>query len=268
MSIKNVLKSLNNGVRITSPHITEINQISDITIYNLAKETTILLNNKQVELSNIQWTNGESNLDTEYSQLACICCCEAWNNIIKKSPVYEKIIIKCVIPDINIQFTYPNGAIFEKKIELKSSKSSKMPGSTIKKLDINQPLIYCLRSRSDNGKYELRCSQYHNAMGESNIDLFQDRTPRPFINFKKMKEIGKEEKYDNKKHDSWINHYANCAITRISPDQTCNKSSWQDDMMKIIKKKIINDFIQNTTTQDFEDLQLSLLLQTSLQINK
>jgi len=51
-----------------------------------------------------------------------------------------------------------------------------MPGSTIKKLDINQPLIYCLRPSSEEDKYIIKCSQYHTAMGDSKFDLFQDRT--------------------------------------------------------------------------------------------
>ena len=58
--------------------------ITDNIVYDLAIETTRLLNGKHEKLHTISWTNGESNLDTEYSQLACECCCEAWNNTITK----------------------------------------------------------------------------------------------------------------------------------------------------------------------------------------
>ena len=102
----------------------------------------------------------------------------------KKYIEYRDITITCEIPDTT--FTYPNGSTTKHKIELKSSKSKTMPGSTIKKLDINQPLIYCLRPSPLSEEYIVRCSQYHNAMGESDTELFQDRTPRPFISFEKM----------------------------------------------------------------------------------
>ena len=84
-----------------------------------------------------------------------------------------------MIPDINCIF---DGDIqVTHKIELKSSKTNVMPGSTIGKLDINQPLIFCNRTT-----YEVQCGQYHTAMGDSDIDLFQDRTPRPSLNFTKL----------------------------------------------------------------------------------
>ena len=56
-----------------------------------------------------------------------------------------------------------------------------MPGSTIKKLDINQALIYCLRPSPPSEEYIVRCSQYHNAMGESDTGKLKY--------FKKMKLI-------------------------------------------------------------------------------
>ena len=57
------------------------------------------------------------------------------------------------------------------------------------KLDINQTLIYCLRPTNKSEPYKLKCSQYHSAMVDNtNIDLFQDRTPRPIINFDNMKD--------------------------------------------------------------------------------
>lgn len=160
-------------------------QITKTIIYELGIETTKKLNNRQDKLKSIIWNNCEANLDTEYYELACECCIISWKTIITKYPEYSKIWITCIKPDINITFTYSDGIKVKDKIELKSSKSKKMLGSTIKKLDINQTLIYCLRPSNVSDPYKLRCSQYYSAMGESDIDLFQDRTPRHFINFDK-----------------------------------------------------------------------------------
>ena len=114
------------------------------------------------------------------------------------------------IPDINCIFS-KNGKtikVQKNKIELKSSKSHVMPGSTIGKLDINQPLIYCYRPINADALYEIRYGQYHTAMGESDIDLFQDRTPRPQLNFTKLFPSSQIDViYSNKKKDAWISHY-------------------------------------------------------------
>ena len=220
-------------------------QINKIVL-KLAAETTKILNEKQTELQNISWTNGESNLDTEYSQLACNCCKMAWEAIKTKYPKYSKTDITCEIPDINITFTHSDGNKSIHKIELKSSKSTKMPGGTINKLDVNQPLIYCKRPSIPSEPYKVRCSQYHAAMGESDIDLFQDRTPRPFINFEKMSEPDTNVPFVTKDKDDWIDHYAVCAYNRTKPTTKC-KQSWQDDMIKKIKEKAIDDYLMNTS---------------------
>lgn len=223
-------------------------KIREKIIYELCIETTKILNNSQTQLMNIKWTDGEANIDTEYSELACKCCRTAWEIIRLKHPIYKTDDIICKIPDINIE-------LFNQKykIELKSSKSKKMLGSTIKKLDINQPLIYCLRphsvSNSENELYKVRYSQYHVAMGESNIDLFQDRTPRPFINFDKMNEVDNIIHYEEKDKNIWVEHYAKCALNRIA-DKLCQKS-WQDDMVKIMKQKNIDEYILNTSIEQF-----------------
>ena len=120
-------------------------------LYELTYQTAKLISKSQKDLQKIKWTNGESNIDMEYSLLACECCKSAWNNIIKKKyEKYNDIEITCKPPDININLYYNNlnnDIILNKKIELKSSKSVKMPGSTINKLDINMPIIYCLRPK-------------------------------------------------------------------------------------------------------------------------
>jgi len=226
-------------------------QITKSIIYNIGIETTKKINERQDKLESITWNDGESNLDTEYSKLACDCCIIAWDEMKIKYPEYSEIEIKCEIPDINITFKYPSGIKSKDKIELKSSKSKKMPGSTIKKLDINQTLIYCLRPSIPLEPYKLRCSQYYNAMGESNTDLFQDRTPRPFINFEKMSEANNIVPFVTKDKNDWIDHYAKCALTRIKETTMCQKS-WQDDMIKIMKKKIIDDYVRNTSEQQFQ----------------
>jgi hypothetical protein len=221
---------------------------SNQIIYELGIETTKIMSEKQHELHHINWTNGESNLDTEYSKLACICCEEAWSKMQIKYIEIREVEIKCTIPDINITFTYSDKHTTQHKIELKSSKSKKMPGSTIKKLDINQPLIYCLRPSNTFEPYELKCAQYHSAMGESDTELFQDRTPRPTINFEKMNDT---LPFHIKYKDYWIEHYAKCALKRIEETTLC-QTSWQDDMIKIIKKQIMEEYIQNTTEEQFK----------------
>jgi hypothetical protein len=232
-------------------------QITKSIIYKLGIETAKKLNDRQDKLKNITWNNGEANLDIEYSKLACNCCIMAWDTMKIKYPEYGKIEITCIIPDINITFRYPNGITSKDKIELKSSKSKRMPGSTIKKLDINQTLIYCLRPSIASEPYKLRCSQYYSAMGESDIDLFQDRTPRPFINFEKMNEVDNIVPFVIKDKYVWIEHYAKCALKRIDETTIC-QTSWQDDMIKIMKKKIIDDYVRNTSEQQFQIDKISL----------
>lgn len=231
--------------------------ISDYVIYELGIETTKLLIQKQDDLKKINWTNGEANIDTEYSTLSCQCCTVAWDTLKQNDPTYQGINITCTIPDINILMTYPDGRTSKHKIELKSSKHKKMPGSTIKQLDINQTMIYCLRPSTNSELYKLKCSQYHSSMGESDTDLFQDRTPRPFINFEKMTEIDDTLPFIQKEKTSWIEHYANCGLNRINENTAC-AVSWQDDLIKIMKKKIIEDYIKNTSQEQFQIDKLSL----------
>lgn len=118
------------------------------------------------------------------------------------------------------------------KIELKSSKTYLIPGSTIGKLDINQPLIYCHRPINNEKIFEIRYGQYFNAMGDTDIDLFQDRTPRPSLNFTKLFTTNHPTIYyiDNKK-DEWVSHYGVCAVNRLKRKVT---SSWQDHLTKCI----------------------------------
>jgi len=209
------------------------------------------MNKRQDRLKSIKWNDGESNLDTGYSKLACQCCKLAWDEMKIIFPEYRKIKIRCEIPDLNITFTDSSGLKTEHKIELKSSKSKRMPGSTIRNLDINQTLIYCLRPSIVSEPYILRCSQYHIAMGESGTDLFVDRTPRPYINFDKMTDVDNPVPFTVKDKGPWIGHYVKCALNRVEETTVC-RNSWQDDLVKLLKKEIINDYVSNTSEQQFK----------------
>ena len=234
--------------------------VSEPIVYELGIETAKLLKEKQHELQNITWSDGESNLDTEYSDLACDCCKEAWNIIKLKYFIYNNVDIDCIIPDIKITFTYSDGRTSKHKIELKSSKTKIAPGSTIKKLNINQTMIYCLRPHTNQNQYDVRCAQYYSAMGESETDLFQDRSPRPSINFDKMNDNALP--YANKDKSDWVEHYANCGLKRISETTICQKS-WQDDLVKKMKKKIIEDYVRNTSEHQFQIDKITLQVENT-----
>jgi hypothetical protein len=66
-----------------------------------------------------------------------------------------------------------------------------------------------------------------------------------------MNEINSVLPFESKDKDCWINHYANCALTRINKP-ILRQKSWQDDMVKIIKTKIIEDYIKNTSEEQFK----------------
>ncbi len=267
-SSDNTTKKLNIEKKIIKMSETKPNypQITDYTVYKLCIKTTKKINKRQDKLKSIKWKNGESNLDTEYSKLACECCELAWDEMKIKYPKYSEIEIICKIPDINITFIYPNGKETKHKIELKSSKRKKIHGSTIKDLDINQMLIYCLRPSIASDPYIVRCSQYHNAMSKSDIDLFQDRTPRPLINFEKMNDVDNIVPLITKDKYNWKEHYAKCSLKRIEEHTMCQKS-WQDDMIKIVKQESIkaffDDYLRNTSEEQFQIDKLSLQVENT-----
>jgi hypothetical protein len=208
-------------------------------LLEIAAETTSKLNKKQEQLQQCKWTDGESNTDTEFSELACKCAEEAWLYIKQHYPLLNMITMTALIPDINCTFS-KNGKTIEvpkNKIELKSSKSIQLPGSTIRNVDINQPLIYCYRPKIVDGNYEIRYGQYHNGMvPTSDTALFQDRTPRPPLNFDNLLFPSAQMEiitYVEKNKDAWIPRYAQCAVNRV--DKKINKS-WQDELTKGIVK--------------------------------
>ena len=221
-------------------------------LLELAFKTTALLNTKREELQQCKWTDGESNTDTDFSKLACQCAEEAWQEI--RQTYNLPINLKVVIPDINCTFE-TDGIFARHKIELKSSKTNVMPGSTIGKLDINQPLIFCNRKT-----YEVRCGQYHTAMGDSDIDLFQDRTPRPSLNFTKLSTQPLE--YTVKEKDAWVSHYGKCAVNRLNRSVT---HSWQDTLTK----SILYEALQHIETlEELQQLRESIHLPVQHFINK
>lgn len=218
--------------------IMDLNKLLSEVVFDLAKLTTDILNHNHELLRKIKWTDGESNTDTEFSQLACECCEEAWNSIKDQRDELSDIKLSVSIPDINCEFTANEKKIM-KHIELKSSKRKLMCGSTIGKLDINQPMIYCLRPKTPDGKYNIKCSQYFTAMNLKPCDLFVDRTPRPYISFDKM---SIDEPYVYRKNLHWIEHYSQSALRRIE-SRTAKNPSWQDDLVKSIQKAVIDDYI-------------------------
>jgi hypothetical protein len=236
----------------------------------IAAEVVFDLTENQEQLKQCKWTDGESNTDTDFSVLSCKCAEEAWLDVIQKYPQLSGITMTASPPDIICTFSI-NGKTIKvpkNKIELKSSKNHVMPGSTIGKLDINQPLIYCYRPKNPDDPYEIRYGQYHTAMGESDIDLFQDRTPRPQLNFTKLSPSSQKENiYSNKKKDAWISHYIECAVNRLHQVVTY---SWQDTLTKGIfdkgfdkgsehtKRKIHDEMKNIETMEDFIKFRESL----------
>lgn len=227
-------------------------KITGDIVYELGIETAKLLRTKQGELSKIKWQDGEANTDTEYSKLACQCCQYAWEHVLKgKYPEYKDIAITCKIPDINIIFVYPDGSEIYFKIELKSTKSDTLPGGTILNLDVNQTLILVQRPSKSSNIYQIKCGQYHTAIKQTDYDTFQDRSPRPKVTFSQMSDLDDFDSYevkDNMNTDTWSEHYAKCAINRV----TSNKKSWQEDMVKKIMDKAVADYIKNTTVEQFK----------------
>jgi hypothetical protein len=211
-------------------------EITNSTVYQLAQQTTKILVAKQDTLKKIEWVRGEANLDYEFSLVACESCEEAWSQI---NDSYPDVTLECNRPDIQLTFTIPDGATIEKKIELKSSTSRSLPGSTIKMIDINQPLIYCLRPSGGRTQYKNRCYVYHDSMETGHYDLFQDRTPRPRVSFDRM---NSRKKYKEKAKGEWVERYAKCAINRLSAEQPPPTSSWQDGLVEAI----IDEYLRNT----------------------
>ena len=217
-------------------------------ILQIAKKTAQILSSKQNELKQIQWADGEANLDSQFSKLACLCTNHAFLILKKSYNQLAKFSLNCSPPDISMILMGEEGERLEYKIELKSSKSRVILGSTIRNLDINQSLIFCLRPTEEDGEYMVKCDQYFNAIRISEVDTFQDRTPRPRISWDMMDE-GRE--YERRDKGDYIEQYSCAALRRL---ENGINSSWQDLLVASIKDKVVREFIEKTDVREFRRL--------------
>jgi len=199
----------------------------------LTQETCKILNQSQTELSKINWSSGESNLDKGFSELSRKCCIKAFNKINR----FKELKLEVDIPDLKLTFITKNKKI-KRKIELKSTKSKngKLPGSMIMSLDLNTWTIFCHRVVEN---FQVRYGRYHIGMTRSDHEMFQDRSPRPdlhFAKFQKPSESPKTKKIIIDK--AFWKSYAKSAIRRILEPKS---HSWQDDLVKEIIKEVLKD---------------------------
>ena len=105
-------------------------------------------------------------------------------------------------------------------------------------LDPNIWTIICKRDQ-DSNSYEIRYGRYYLGMDISSHEKFQDRSPRPslnFYNYQKFNEKPILEK-DSISSTFWKS-YADSAITRILDPKN---HSWQDDLVKEIIKIVLKN---------------------------
>ena len=221
-------------MNLSNLDITE-NYIDNTILPRLCWETCKKLDSANDELLNISWHSGESNTDIPFSNLAKKYCLISFSEINKD----QKLKIEIGVPDLNIKFKH-NNKTYEKKIELKSSKNTNsIPGSMIRSLDPNIWTIFCFRDEI-NKKFEVRYGRYFKGLQPSKFEKFQDRSPRPSLNFKNFQKSSEKpdiEEIDDFTDNFW-KHYANCAINRVLEPQS---HSWQDDMVKEIIRLVLKD---------------------------
>jgi len=202
----------------------------------IAKRTADLLCNDQAGLKSCKWQDNESNPDTDFSNLSRDKCTKALQEIM--STLKKEIKIQIETPDLLITFN----DVYKRRIELKSTKSSngKMPGSTIGKKDWNEWVIFCHRSDNLNDFFEIRYGRYYEGLKPSDYELFQDRTPRPSLNFNQFHKPEYSELIPKiEKQEDFYKNYATCAINRVLG--TPPNKSWQDDLVKEIIKIVKNN---------------------------
>ena len=208
-------------------------KIEDEILPKLTQETCKLLNLKKKDLSELNWQTGESNLDTDFSNLAKKCCESAF----KKINEIKELSLKIDITDLKLKFKYKK-KIINKKIELKTSKTNTLPGGTKRTLDINQWTICCKRSKKID-EFELKYGRYYLGMKVTDRDLLQDRSPRPQLNFQNFQDPTESPKKEKREETpDWIPHYANAAINRVLNPKDY---SWQDDLIKKIIKEVLKN---------------------------
>lgn len=202
---------------------------------NLVKQTCQKLNKNKKELKNLNWHSGESNTDLDFSNLSRSYCEQSFNEF-KES---KQIELEISIPDLNLTFKDSKNKNYKTKIELKSTKSvnGKIPGSTVMNLDPNVWTIMCYRS--DNNKTEVRYGRYYLGMDISEDEKFQDRSPRPSLNFFKFQKYTEDPNMKKvTKDESFWKKYATSAIRRVLKP---TNHSWQDDLIKEIIKEVLKN---------------------------
>ena len=207
--------------------------IEEKILPELTFSTSRLLSSAHEELNLLKWTDLESNIDRDFSNLAKKYCLKAFENF----KIKYKIKLSISVPDLILDF-FIEGKSYSKKIELKSTKSTsgRLRGSMIKSLDPNVWTIICKRNGD---KFSIRCGRYYLGMEFSTHEKFQDRSPRPSLNFNRFQKFDEKPitTLTNKSNAFWKS-YALSALTRVlDPKQ----HSWQDDLVKEIIKIVLNN---------------------------
>ena len=208
-------------------------EIEDNILPILTWETCKILEKNQKKLKLLTWSEGENNKDVPFSKLAKECCFEAFLKINK----IDNLKLNIDIPDLKLNFEFDKN-IIKKKIELKSTLKGIIPGSARSKFDPNIWTIFCNRG---NDKFELRYGRYFLGMKLSEHETFQDRSPRPKLNFNFYQKCDESPKVDRLKdniNDEFWKAYAQSAINRILNPKN---HSWQDDLVKEIIKEVLKN---------------------------
>ena len=225
-------------------------ELWEIVCMLLTRLTAEILLSKPEELRKIQWNVGEANTDKEFSILACRCCEQAWVSVKEVYPEYSGLTIVCKSPDVTATFRKDDKNLAKGKIELKSGKDKIIPGSAIRSLDVNQPVIYCLRNESGT-IFHIRYGQYHQFIRITETAACQDRSPRPHVNFDMLTDVNTPLSYVRKEKIDWIPHYAKAALNRA---KSAEFTSWQDDMIRVAIQEVIKNFVKQTSVEEFARL--------------
>jgi hypothetical protein len=135
-------------------------------------------------LSSVQWQNGEANTDMGYSQFTRRCC----RNVLRTLSwpgVAVEVLDHRTKGDVLLRFTVDGTTVINRKIELKSGKTTTITGSCCLKLDLNQWVIWCLRTKAG---FDVRYGQYNDSILGINdpklINVVSDRSSRPRVHYR------------------------------------------------------------------------------------
>ena len=132
-------------------------------------------------------------------------------------------------PDLCFEIENLDGTNYE-TVELKSTKTNDIPGSSIQQVVPNEWVIFIKHTEKD---IEITTGQYLHSINSKM--QFPDRSPRPQVSFKELKE--------------WNNNFRNYKEGRLiyNTDQNDNsKSQLLDDWQKVLTDRWI-DMLFNTT---------------------